>query len=199
MGTIGNQINGYNMVAAITQSTINMQFDLLWTMLDTEHQTMKWSFSTEDEDIGLTLNFSFEGTMDAPQVILGTNQAPNFQVKLCINIPNGTLTYGAKKTKSVPIKGWKYVFDVDVNFVAIKQERIKNNMAVPVVVKDMLDYFTDDQFTIRHLFMNFQDSNIANYDSVESKLPLPADANQNIITFFQTGVTNYFRGRLKRG
>lgn len=193
----GNQVVGYDMIAAIDQATLNMQLSLLWPMLDDDHRIMKWEFKTEEPDIGLELSYSFEGSMNPPQVILGTSQAPNFQVKLCVNIDDGILTYGSTKTKSVKISNWKYVFDVNLNFVAIKQDRLKSHAAVPNVVKKMLESFTDDQFSIRHLLLNFEDANIANYDGVHSELPLPKDTSPGIIAFFQTGLTNYFKDLAK--
>jgi len=188
----GNCITGYDMVAAITQDTINLQFILLWDLLDEKYRKMKWDFKTVDEDIGLELSYSFDGDMDAPQVILGTEMAPNFQVKLIISIPNGTLTYGAKKMKSISISDWKYVFDVNVNFTEIEHKLIKENLVLPDVVKNSLYKFTDDNFTIRHLLMDFQSANIANYDGGESKINLP-EGFKDMFTLFQTGLTKYFR------
>ena len=65
------------------------------------------------------------------------------------------------------------MFDVDVNFTAIAQNQIALHKAIPDVVKKMLQSFNDNQFTINHLFMNFQDANIAAYDENLSSLPLP--------------------------
>jgi hypothetical protein len=193
----GNQIIDYDMVAAVTQASLNTQLFLLWPMLDESHRKMSWAFKREDPEIGLEIDYSFEGEMNPPEVILGTTTSPNFQVKLCINIPMGNLTYGSAKKKTVQINDWKYVFDVDVNFVAINQDRIQSHTAVPNVVKEMLEKFSDNQFTIKHLLMNFQDANIANYDSVHSNLPLPEGTSELVREFFQTGLTNYFKDLAK--
>jgi len=188
----GNCITGYDMVAAITQDTINLQLLLLWDLLDEECRKMKWEYTLKHGRF--TLNYSFEGEMDAPEVILGTSKAPNFQVKLALNIPEGTLTYGVGEDKdSVTISDWKYVFDVDVNFAQIEQDHIQNSIAVPDVVKNMLHKFNDECFTIRHLLMDFQNANIANYDEVESKITLSEDFTEDDLISFQTGLTKYFR------
>jgi hypothetical protein len=194
---IGNQIIGYDMVAAITQASLNTQLSLLWPMLDKSHRKMCWAFKRKDPEIGFEINYSFEGELNAPEVTLGNPTAPNFQVKLCINIPIGNLTYGSKKEKTVQIKDWKYIFNVDMNFVAIALDRIQNHCAVPDSVKNMLRNFSDNQFTIRHLLMNFQDANIAKFDVINSRLPLPEGISKDFLELFQTGFTNYFRDLAK--
>ena len=97
----GNSMTQYDMLAAITQNTINMQFSLLWKELSDEQHVMSWQFEDTDPDIGLTLHYKFQGRMDAPTVVLGTSSSPNFCVKLCVNIPEGTLTYGSTTAKTI--------------------------------------------------------------------------------------------------
>ena len=189
---IGNQITQYDMLAAITQNTINMQFKLLWANISSNK--MIWKFDYTDDDTGIDIHYSFDGIMSAPTVVLGTSTSPNFLVKLCVNIPSGKFSYGGAKLKDVSINDWKYVFDVDVNFTAISQKQIANKKDIPEVVKKMLYEFDESQFTINHLFMNFQNANIAAYDPLLSSLPLPPDTAEIVIELFQTGIANYFKG-----
>jgi hypothetical protein len=197
-----NGIEGYDMVAAVTQRALNSQFFLLWGILDEKHRTINWSSKMEDEETGVEIDYSFEGTMKPPFVKLGTSEAPNFQVMLYINIPSGKLIFGSSKKKEVELKNWKYVFDVGINFVEIEKEKIEHNEAIPVVVKEVLHNFDSGQFTIRHLLMNFQDANIANYNSVESDFPRPVgqltdDQWKMVQMFVNTILVEYFKNLAK--
>lgn len=186
----GNRIEDYDMIAAITQSTINMQFDLLWEGAASHHRKMSWEF--EDEELGLT--FKFNGDMDAPEVFLGTPLSPHFSLQLSIKVPKGNLSYTTLKGKHYyDIENWIYVFDVNVDLKKIEKETLKNNKSVPDVVTNMLDNFDESQFNINHLFMNFQNSNIANYDENKSKFPGLDKMSPTVLALFQTGLSNYFK------
>ncbi|WP_048050997.1 hypothetical protein [Methanosarcina soligelidi] len=186
----GNCITGYDMVTALTQNTINLQFSLLWMKLPSKYRKLELKSTEKDPDLG-EINFSFDGDMDAPMVILGTSSDPHFNVKLSINIPTGTLTYGVKNN-SHKISNWKFVFDINVNFLEIEHERIQNHMAIPDAVKDMLHEFDSDDFTIRHLFMNFEDAEIADFDPTHSELPLPEGMSNLALNLFKLSLIDYF-------
>jgi len=149
-------LDGYHMVVAITEETINFQFELLW-----RRNVIKKNFVIEDEDSGSTLN----ATMGAPRVeLLSQSEAPR-AVLLVLELKSGeanlkTLRKGQIVETKFEVKDWKLAFRVNLDMRYLEQ---KHSGAVPEEVKRLLQ-FNSDQFRIRQLFMNFQSLNLASFD-----------------------------------
>ena len=76
----------------------------------------------------------------------------------------------------------------------IKQDTLQSLSKIPSRVKEHLENFNEDMFTIRHLFMDFQDANIANYDMKKSKFPISSEMiARQTITILQLTLQNYFK------
>jgi hypothetical protein len=184
-------LNGFDMVAAISQKAINSQFEDLFYG-DTFPQT--WTLGDESSACMMTANLA------PPTVTLAVSGKPN-TVILMINMLNGTLTYwvghGPSSTQSqVNFQNWVYAFDVNVDFLSIESVDISTGTGIPAVVKDTLNNFDSSMFTIQSLFMDFENSNIANYDPSLSHLPLPdgssLSSNPSLMAEFQLTLQDYF-------
>jgi hypothetical protein len=184
-------LNGFDMVAAISQKAINSQFEDLF-LGDTFPKTL--TLGDDSSACMMTANLA------PPTVTLATAGKPN-TVILFINMPSGTFTYwvghGPSSTQSqVDFQNWVYAFDVNVDFLAIEQSAIANGTGIPDVVKNTLNSFSSSMFTIQSLFMDFENSNIANYDPSLSHLPLPDGSSLSndpeLMAEFQLMLQDYF-------
>ncbi|MCU0468442.1 MAG: hypothetical protein MUF58_07560 [Arcicella sp.] len=191
MNVTTDTLNGFDMIAAISQKAINSQFeDLFWA--DTFPKS--WTLGDDSSACMMTANLA------PPTVTLATAGKPN-TVILFINMPSGTFTYwvghGPSSTQSqVDFQNWVYAFDVNVDFLQIEQTAIANAKGIPDVVKDTLYSFDSSMFSIQSLFMDFENSNIASYDPELSHLPLPDGSSLSndpeLMAEFQMMLQDYF-------
>ena len=163
-----NDLGGFDMVWAITQNTVNSQ--LSW-LQELDIIPKKVLVGNIDDD-GLVIG----GTGEDEAIMLATvdfDTGKPKSAKLIINFESGNISFysgfGKNATiKKQPIKGWKLVFNVDVNIGQIAHEHIAGNTAVPKEIQDILTNFDSSMFSIQNIFLDFQNSDMANYDTIES-------------------------------
>ncbi|QSQ24262.1 hypothetical protein JY651_04660 [Pyxidicoccus parkwayensis] len=179
---------GYHLVTAVTQDTVNFQFKKLFQS-GVIHRTL----DIADPESGIELH----ANLDAPLVRFGGDASPH-TVLFTLRLKNGTLTYfegfGPKaQRKQLPFKGWEYAFRVNMNM--LQHSRNATGSVVPEEVRRKLEAFSDDLFSIRRLFMDFQSANLADYAPELSKLPLEGggNASRGVLLQFTQALALYFK------
>ncbi len=180
---------GFPMVTAISQDTINYQISQLFKE-GIVHQTLQVTMA----DTGISIN----ATLTAPTIdvsVAGSMSTVIFN----INMPSGSFTYyegfGPNATQHViNFQNWVYAFDVNLNLQQIAQADVQSSTVVPPVVQQILQNFTADQFSISHLFMDFQNADIARYDPTRTTMPMPdgSTITPGQLTQWQNAIENYF-------
>jgi len=205
-------ILGYcNMVLAISQDTINYQFEELsnqgiiredWNIVvveeEEENKTEVYVNLTENEFNDLIkeedFDYAFNAIINTPTVEI-LQETPK-EVLFTIPFVSGTMYYwmghGRKaKLTSIDMAGWKYAFKVflarvnkdvkDTNWIENSeqsfQETIKN-IGLP-----------QELFTIESLFIDFENTNYADYDPQKSHVPV--DISE--LATFQNILSNYLK------
>ena len=160
-------LTGYDMVTAITQNVINAQFRKLWADdVIRQHLDTKKSSMSLVADIG------------APKVSLevaGSHQRVIFMLPLDSGSFNHwTFEEEDPKLISTPIDKWILAFEVNMGMEQIRQDYLREGgkkKIIPPVVLDSLNAFTDDHFNISHIFLDLENADLANFDSVRTVMP----------------------------
>ena len=182
-------LNGFEMVAAITQATVNYQFSQLF-----KQQFIHNTIDLKMADTGIEL----KAQLAAPTVNMSV---PGRQrsVMFMLNMTAGTFTYYEgfgpnAKQKSVNFTDWVYAFIVNLDMQHLAQDAVKAGQAIPPVVKQHLSQFTDDMFAIQQLFLDFENADLATYDQTRSRMNFPDGAHitPGQMTQFQAAIGNYF-------
>lgn len=179
---------GYHLVTAVTQDTVNFQFKKLFQS-GVLHRTL----DIADPESGIELHAS----LDAPLVRFGGEATPH-TVLFTLRLKSGTLTYfegfGPRaQRKQLPFKDWRYAFRVNMNM--LQHARNAAGSVVPEEVRRKLEAFSDDLFSIRRLFMDFQSANLADYAPELSQLPLEdgGSASRGVLLQFTRALELYFK------
>ena len=153
-----HDLNGFDMVYALTESTINAQFETLWGL---EILPGDWDISSGSS--------SMQATMGVPTVNLLTNN----QVKLTIPITGGTFSWYVVDTSTDPPQAVKQTADVagavltlttSLNIASLSNDEVRGSAVIPAEVKTQLQNFDDSMFSIEHIYMNLEDANLlSNY------------------------------------
>ena len=165
-----NALLGYDMVWAVTQDTLKSQ---LWWLFNNEIISSKVSFGDLTND-----GLSFEGTIDVPEIDLigGPNGT---QASFAITFLTGTITYykgfgpkAKQDTYNMDGKGMKLAFDVNLNIAQLGQNYAEQGKVVPPTIESQLTKFQSSDFTIQHIFLDFQDANLSTYNESRSNVPI---------------------------
>ncbi|WP_027416048.1 hypothetical protein [Aneurinibacillus terranovensis] len=156
-----SNLNQFDMVYALTQETVNKQFELLsvfGVLPTTWHVSIKKGLYGVDSELG------------TPTVGFNTGDSSSRRVNMYIPITKGTLTYSTilgiddngkvlVKTDTHDITNAKLTFKVNVSIAEIAAT-YKDSKLIPKTVKEQLTNFDDSMFSIQHLFLNFEDANL---------------------------------------
>ena len=180
-GTLLAAHSAHDMVAAITQETINYQLSQLFKpghihkTLDLKVQSGQGQPHTKPIDVRL------QATLAAPtiEILDGADNARKVLFKL--HLTSGTLSssltddlvFPDDNDKNNPDKQWTYAFSVNLDLQAIEHDAVQNHTRIPDEVKQHLAGFSSEDFTIRHLFMDFQDSGPGFIRQGADPLPAP--------------------------
>jgi hypothetical protein len=168
-------LQGYDMVVGITQETINYQLKELWKK-GIVHKTLAFDARAEStvKHIKQAVSVSLHASLDHPTVEILEGSDNRRKLLFHLKMTSGSLT-SSSFDAPLNFSNWEYVFTVDLDMQEIAHQAVQNHTLIPQEVKDHLNNFTDDMFTIRHLFMDFQDADLATYDKSRSRCPLPGD------------------------
>jgi hypothetical protein len=180
---------GFDIVAAITEDTINFQFEQLFAQ-----GGMPTTLKLDLSDTGI----SIDARLAPPEVSLLVPDT-TATVLFLLHLSSGSFSYyegfGPKaKPNTVPIKNWVYAFRVNMNFAALAADALKKGN-LSEVVRRSLSAFDSKMFTIKQLLLDFENCDIADFDPTHTSMPLPdgKPASPNTITQWQTGLSNYFK------
>jgi len=161
-----DDLMGFHLVTAITQDTVNFQLRQMW-----KRGVIRKSLDVVLDDTGIELH----AELDTPTVNFGMTDQRT--VLFSLRMKRGTFVYytgfGPRATKqSVDFNDWVYTFRVNMNLAEIERQALLNKVEVPDAVKEMVRDFEPSKFTIRHLFMDFQNANLATFDPALSTIKL---------------------------
>lgn len=139
-------------------------------------------------DLGLIANIAEPKI----EILSETSKELIFQVSFK---PGSTLFYtreGKKAEYNLGENGIKYAFRVSIGTVKIKSDKkiieiSEDGKEKEITLRDK--GINDNDFTIKSLFLDFENANIADYDSGSSILP--KDARENAL--LQAAMVNYFK------
>ncbi|RAJ77600.1 hypothetical protein CLV59_107367 [Chitinophaga dinghuensis] len=129
-----------------------------------------------------------DATIDIPRIELINGS--HTELMFYLPIKSGNLGYlKSQKIANVDLAGMCYAFKVSIG--KIKIDDIDGMYVINDAKKTELRKggLTNDDFTIESILLNFQNTNVSQYDKEKSKLP--EDATQ--LTNLQVSVTNYFK------
>jgi hypothetical protein len=161
---------GFDMVYAITQNTVNSQ--LAWL-----HRSGVIPKGVQIGDLagdGMAIGAAgAAATIAAPTVDFDTGSPRT--ARMIIAFTGGDISYykgfGPSATVATqPLKGWKIAFNVNLNLGQIAHEHLANSAAIPKEISDILSKFDPSMFSVQSIFMDFQNSDLANYDPLNSAM-----------------------------
>lgn len=169
-------VQGFDMVVGVTQETINYQFKQLWKK-GIIHKTLAFSAQAQSTTghIKHSVSATLNANLDAPTIEILEGSDNRRKLLFHLKMSSGVLASPESFDTPLNFSNWEYVFTVDLDMQEIALEAVMNHTAIPDEVKGHLREFSDDMFTIRHLFMDFQDADLATYDKERSQCPMPDD------------------------
>jgi hypothetical protein len=187
--TVADRLSGLHMLVSVTQDSLNYQFSELF-----ERGIIHKNLDIVLGDTGLELHARLASPMVSFSVPTNRRAAV-----LTVRMPSGTFVYwtgvGPKAVKNtIEFADWSYAFQVSLDLRTIEQEALKASAAVPPEVKAHLQNFSSDMFTVRHLFMDFQNANLAAFDPNRTRMAFPdgKPLSAGQLTQFQNMLQTYF-------
>lgn len=168
--TPSTTLTGFDMVWAISQNTVNAQFDWLQSSGLIPSELLLGNLARDGLTIGGT--GADRATIAAPTVDFDTGNA--HEARLLISFTGGNVSYfsgfGAAATVvKEPIAGWSLAFDVKLNIGQIAHEHLTvGDGRIPAEIQKILTQFDSTMFSIQSIFLDFQNSDMANYDTILS-------------------------------
>ena len=192
---MANLLQGFDMVAAITQASMNTQAYELFEAKNKDNVDVI-SKTIDVKQSGAIVDIELKGTLGSsdgggPWYSFGV---PGNQRAIYFHLPikEGNLNVIGKSTMAIPFTDLEWVFQVNLDFVAIKQGFIQDkNAKIPKVVQDHLNNFDDSMFTVRSLMADFENANIANYEPSKSKIPAVFKTG-DLTTLIASAISVYF-------
>lgn len=168
-------LQGFDMIVSITQETINYQLKELWKK-GIVHKHLSFAAQAEStvKHIKQAVSVGLEADLAPPTVEILDGSDNRRKLLFHLKMTSGSLASDSFDSRLL-FANWEYVFTVDLDMQEIAHAAVQNHTAIPDEVKNHLAGFTEDMFTIRHLFMDFQDADLATYDKSRSHCPLPDD------------------------
>lgn len=188
-------LKGFDMVWAITQNTINSQLEWLQSQ---GYIADKLSFGDLDT-VGAVVGGSGEdaAVLAPPTVSFDTGE--NNVIRLILQFTGGTVTVyqgfgrNAKPIK-YPLKGDTIAFKVNLAIGQLAHEHLANDKAVPPSVAKILSQFDPSQFEVQSIFMDFENSDLANYDTTYSRMQFPDEMSATLFKNAMAAWINSHRG-----
>lgn len=169
-----DQLQGYHMAACITAKTINDGLASLFSR-GLIHRELNLTVETKTNPLNPNpITYTLVAELAAPTIRMLEGADNSRLVELTINMVSGSLgVKDAAKENRIEFKGWRYVFNVNLDMEALSINDLADHAAVPQEVKDHLQRFDSEMFTVSHLFMDFQDADLAEFNRDASACPLP--------------------------
>lgn len=198
--------NDFDMVVAMTQKTINDQLTHLtrlgainseliitqtydeatekaiYTILSSKSDLPKKPDGNVDEE---KLDAYLQGTLK-PQLHIYQSGTV---AMLVLNFLDGTFGYyagGGRHPiwKTVDMRGWFFGISVNLDLAGLARDDINQKIAVPSEVEKQLTNFMDNMFTVNHLFMDFESTDLINFDPTITSVGDAGDEVKKEFVFF---------------
>lgn len=123
-----------------------------------------------------------------PQIVIaesGTNVT--FLLKLrggtaCFWEGNGPLA----TLQTFDMTGWSYGITITLDLKGVEKQDLGNKVKVPELVKDQLYHFMDSMFTVNHLFMDFESTDLLRFDPAHTDTKDAGDlGTKQLVEFMQ--------------
>jgi hypothetical protein len=186
-------LTGFDMVWAITENTVNSQLSWLQDSGLIPNKVKIGDLDTDGIAIGGT--GEDEATISAPTVDFDTG-VPK-QVKLIISFTGGNVSYysgfGRNATvKKQPVAGWKLVFNVNLNIGQIGHDYLIAGKNIPPEILKILTQFDPSMFSVQSIFMDFENSDLTTYNTLESVIKTDEPfVQQNFATSVGAWITSH--------
>ena len=156
------RMQGYDTIVALTQNNLNAHFAFLCGVPDGISTRLELVF--ERDDVKLTAE------MAPPTVQLVAQDVDNRSAIFLLHLREGMFEYwvgrGANEKKfKMPFKSWQIAFKVGFDSQAA------TDMALPDDVRKQLNNLGKGMFSIRQLFMDFQNANLAEWYMPATQTP----------------------------
>jgi hypothetical protein len=157
-----HNLDGFDMVYAVTEQTINNQFKLLWAL---GVLPSNWKASPKR-------GYSIDAQLGTPSVNFDTGDSSARKVNLVLPLTKGTCAYNTvdfdengnpvATPHHVDISGSKLQLTCNLSKAPITEDQYAGAPHIPSEVKGQLDKFDDSLFSIEHLFMDLEDAHLLN-------------------------------------
>jgi hypothetical protein len=196
--------NDYDMVVSISERTINNQLDFL-VRLGTLRNEFAVTQDVADDgnyvyqvlDSGDDIPREADGTTPTLACIDGTYtpridiSSSGTNVTLLLAFDGGDAWFWkgmgrAAKLAHYDMTGWRYGISITLDLAAVEKQDINQKIAVPDLVADQLHHFIDSMFTVNHLFMDFESTDLLRFDPAHSDAGAAGDSGlQQLVEFMQ--------------
>jgi hypothetical protein len=198
--------NDFDMVVAMTQKTINDQLvhltrlgvinsELIITQTyDVTTKKENYKILASEDDLPKKQDGSVdENKLDAylqgtlkPQ--LSIHQSGTVAM-LVLNFLDGAFGYYGGSIRNpiwntVDMTGWVFGISVNMDLAGLAKADINSSIAVPSEVENQLTTFMDNMFTVNHLFMDFESTDLINFDPTITNVGSADDDVKKQFVFF---------------
>lgn len=160
-------MNGYDTIVAVTQNNINANFKFLYGAKGGIQPTIKLYDDNKEEGI--------DAVIDPPTVRLNVNKEPS-KIIFQLNLKRGKLTYWKGRGRSAqlqeqPIQNWLIGFKVDLDLTDMDARDIPKEIQEKLKPLTPTGAIDPSLFSVRQLFMNFQNAFLAGLDKSATVFP----------------------------
>lgn len=190
---------GFDIIASITQDTINYQLSHLFKTGVIHHQ-LEVVAESKPEHMKTPVDVTLSAKMAAPTVEIIDGDGHRPRLMFCLHLTHGTLA--SSLMENLEFSDWMYAFTVDLDMKEIERKALAEHRRIPLDVKAHLEAFAAEMFSIQHLFMDFQNADLASFDRARSRCPLPDSwgggdlltSSDPGLALLQLTLQAYFRG-----
>jgi hypothetical protein len=198
--------NDFDMVVPITQKTINDQLVHLTRYGAISPKliiTQVWNDDTQEDDYRILssedeLPKKPNGSIDEDQLdgYLDGMLLPELNIHesgtvamLLLKFRSGTFGYWGGSPRhptweTVDMSGWVFGITVNMDLAGLAKDDLDNKVKVPDNVKQQLTQFMDYMFTVNYLFMDFESTDLINFDPTVTSVGDAGDDVKKEFVFF---------------
>lgn len=119
-------------------------------------------------------------------------------VSFLLNFQSGTAYFRDFESPDLSLKkfdmaGWTYAIDITLDLAAIEANDIGNMLKVPDSIRNQLHNFMSEQFTVSHLFLNFDSVDLVRFDPTRTKTPGNEGPGQILFVDFMIRYLNFLK------
>ena len=181
--------NDYDMVVCMTKKTINDQLTHLTKMgiirselilvQKVENRNYVYEVVNSADHIPKDEDGNHQLLHRWPSHAAGQISESGTNITFVLSFRSGTAYFwqgngAAGRTRSYDMTGWKYGIRVTLDLKGVEKDDIGKNIKVPDLVKEQLYHFMSNMFTVNHLFMDFESTDLMRFDPAHTDTNRPA-------------------------